>query len=82
MKTYCFDLDGTLCTNTEGAYQEAEPLLDRIEKVNELFESGIRIHIFTARGTVTGIDWRALTEEQLKKWVESLLNPEKEMSTM
>jgi phosphoglycolate phosphatase-like HAD superfamily hydrolase len=68
MKTYCFDLDGTLCTNTEGAYQEAEPLLDRIEKVNELYENGIRIHIFTARGTVTGIDWRALTEEQLKKW--------------
>lgn len=68
MKTYCFDLDGTLCTNTDGAYEDAVPLFDRIQKVNELFESGIRIHIFTARGTVTGIDWRELTEAQLKKW--------------
>ena len=68
MKTYCFDLDGTLCTNTEGAYADAEPFLDRIQKVNELFESGNHIYIFTARGTVTGIDWRSLTEEQLKKW--------------
>ena len=68
MKTYCFDLDGTLCTNTEGAYDEAEPMYDRIQKVNELFESGNQIYIFTARGTVTGIDWRSLTEEQLREW--------------
>lgn len=68
MKTYCFDLDGTLCTNTEGAYELAVPFFDRIQKVNELFENGSQIFIFTARGTVTGIDWRALTEEQLEKW--------------
>lgn len=68
MKIYCFDLDGTLCTNTKGAYEAAVPFFDRIQKVNELFENGSRIFIFTARGTVTGIDWRALTEVQLKKW--------------
>ena len=68
MKTYCFDLDGTLCTNTEGAYETAQPFSDRIQKVNELFHNGNHIYIFTARGTVTGIDWRALTEEQLERW--------------
>jgi len=68
MKIYCFDLDGTLCTNTEGAYEEAEPFFDRIQKVNDLYDNSDRIIIFTARGTVTGIDWRALTEDQLDKW--------------
>jgi phosphoglycolate phosphatase-like HAD superfamily hydrolase len=68
MKIYCFDLDGTLCTNTEGSYESAEPYFDRIAKVNELFEAGEKILIFTARGTVTGINWRELTESQLKLW--------------
>ena len=68
MKNYCFDLDGTLCTNTEGEYEDAVPFIDRIAKVNELFEEGSNILIYTARGTVTGIDWRKLTEKQLAEW--------------
>lgn len=67
-KTYCFDLDGTLCTNTEGDYDLAEPFPERIRRVNQLFEEGNQIRIFTARGTVTGIDWRQLTEKQLDQW--------------
>ena len=68
MKIYCFDLDGTLCTNTEGKYLEAEPLSERIKKVNSLFNQGNQIVIFTARGTVTGIDWREVTLKQLYLW--------------
>jgi FMN phosphatase YigB (HAD superfamily) len=68
LKSYCFDLDGTLCTNTEGEYAQAFPLRDRILKVNELYEQGNRILIYTARGTVTGIDWRELTQNQLDEW--------------
>ena len=67
-KTYCFDLDGTLCTNTEGDYDSAEPFPERIKKVNELYQEGNQILIFTARGTMTGIDWRDLTELQLDQW--------------
>lgn len=67
-KTYCFDLDGTLCTNTEGDYDLARPFPERIRKVNELFQEGNQILIFTARGTMTGIDWRKLTELQLDQW--------------
>ena len=65
---YCFDIDGTLCTQTNGRYEEAEPFVDRIAAVNALYEKGHTIKLFTARGTVTGIDWRALTERQLAEW--------------
>ncbi len=68
MEKYCFDLDGTLCTNTEGEYASAEPILKRISVVNKLYDGGHEITIFTARGTETGIDWRQLTEEQLVLW--------------
>ena len=34
--TYVFDIDGTLCTLTDGDYEQAKPMIDRIEKVNEL----------------------------------------------
>jgi hypothetical protein len=65
---YCFDLDGTLCTNTNGDYKNAEPFLNRIKKVNKLHESGNKIIIDTARGVTTGIDWYDLTENQLHSW--------------
>jgi hypothetical protein len=68
LKSYCFDLDGTLCTNTEGEYAQAVPLPERILKVNELYDTGNRILIYTARGTVTGVDWRDLTQKQLDTW--------------
>jgi hypothetical protein len=68
LKTYCFDLDGTLCTNTEGQYDKASPFEDRIKIVNGLFDEGHTILIFTARGSTTGKDWRAFTEEQLASW--------------
>jgi len=68
MTHYCFDIDGTLCTNTAGTYETAEPFYDRIKIVNNLQDEGHRIILFTARGTTTGIDWRPLTESQMKAW--------------
>lgn len=65
---YCFDLDGTLCTNTEGEYIKASPYLDRIDIVNSLYDSGNTILIDTARGSTTKINWYELTENQLKEW--------------
>ena len=66
--TYCFDIDGTLCTNTEGDYERAEPQPDVIRRVNALHDAGDKILLYTARGSTTGIDWRAVTELQLKEW--------------
>ncbi len=68
MSSYCFDLDGTLCTNSDGKYELAQPFTDRIDRVNVLFDSGNQIIIFTARGSTTGIDWRVVTEKQLIEW--------------
>lgn len=65
---YCFDIDGTLCTNTEGEYSEAEAFPEIIARVNDLFAEGHRILLYTARGATTGIDWREVTERQLKEW--------------
>lgn len=65
---YCFDLDGTLCTNTNGDYSNANPFNDRISKVNELYDMNNKIIINTARGSSTGIDWYEITESQLQQW--------------
>lgn len=67
-KIYEVDLDGTLCSNTNGAYEHAVPFKDRIEKINQLYNNGNIININTARGATTGIDWYDLTVQQLQDW--------------
>ena len=68
-KTYCIDLDGTLCTQTyDGKYEDAQPIEKAIKEVNRLFESGCKIIIDTARGSSSRIDWKDLTISQLKTW--------------
>ena len=68
VKTYCFDIDGTICSNTDGDYENAKPFSSRIELVNKLFHEGHNIVYFTARGSTTGIDWKDFTKNQLKSW--------------
>jgi len=48
--TYVFDIDGTICSLTDGNYQEAKPFEDRIEIINKLYEDGNTIIFHTARG--------------------------------
>ena len=48
--TYVFDIDGTICTLTDGNYLDAKPILERIEKVNSLYDQGDTIIFLTARG--------------------------------
>ena len=65
---YCFDIDGTICTNTQGKYETAIPFDIRIGFINGLYDNGHTIIYYTARGTQTGIDWTELTEKQLDGW--------------
>jgi carbamoyl-phosphate synthase large subunit len=65
---YCFDLDGTLCSDTQGDYPSALPVNEMIKKVNKLYELGHTVFIYTARGGTTGKDWRELTQQQLASW--------------
>ena len=70
---FCFDLDGTLCTVEKGAlglkdYAKAIPKMDRIAKVNKLYDEGHLIKIETARGVQTDQDWKEFTKQQMDKW--------------
>ncbi len=73
---YAFDLDSTLCSRTDGDYHNAKPWHRRIAEVNQLFEQGHKIVIFTARGMdrfhniqfLSYIRFYWLTRKQLKNW--------------
>jgi hypothetical protein len=65
---YFVDIDGTICNNTFGAYEEAVPIDENIDKINNLYDEGNTVVYWTARGTQTGKDWRELTLSQFKKW--------------
>ena len=75
MKTYVFDLDGTLCISPRN-YKYSKPIEERINRVNELQSSGARIVIFTARGMQTfrgvrflaWLRWGRITRKQLANW--------------
>ena len=62
------DIDGTICTITDGNYKSAEPIEENIEKINNLYNDGNTIVYWTARGAKTGIDWTLVTRDQLRKW--------------
>ena len=73
---YIIDIDGTICTNTNGDYDKVQPHLKRIEKCNQLYEDGHYIIYWTARGMcrAKGITSRAyemfynLTKDNLIEW--------------
>tara|TARA_Y100000004_G_C8731027_1_gene334307 strand:- start:12 stop:341 length:330 start_codon:yes stop_codon:yes gene_type:complete len=48
--TYVFDIDGTICSLTEGDYENAKPFENRIKKINKLYDEGNTIFFLTARG--------------------------------
>lgn len=49
MKTLCFDLDGVLCSQTDGDYENAVPNREAIEVANRLYGEGYKIIIYTSR---------------------------------
>jgi len=68
---YVVDIDGTICVpgkTDEERYTGAIPIQERIDKVNKLYDEGNTIVYWTARGSRKQIDWRELTEMQLKAW--------------
>jgi hypothetical protein len=62
------DLDNTLCFTEGTNYHMATPIYDRINKINQLFDLGNKITIWTARGSGSGIDYQELTRKQLDRW--------------
>jgi CMP-N,N'-diacetyllegionaminic acid synthase len=62
------DFDGVIASTDGGNYEESEPDESMISFINMLYDKGNVIRIFTARGSLSGKDWKKLTEKQLKKW--------------
>ena len=68
-KVFVVDIDGVLAGITDkNDYALAQPLSHTIHTINRLYNAGHRIVLFTARGSVTGLDWRDVTEQQMHAW--------------
>jgi hypothetical protein len=74
---YVFDIDGTICTKAENFdYESSEPIKERIEIINSLYDSGNIIIMQTARGMGRHSnnpqkaieEFYAMTTQQLKEW--------------
>ena len=67
---YFVDIDDTVCTyeTNNRSYPNAIPIVENLEKINKLYDQGHTIIYWTARGSVTGIDWTDITHKQLTKW--------------
>ena len=67
---YVFDIDGTICKE-EGDVISRKPYIERINKINKLYDEVHEIVYMTARGLKSGRGetyYRPITEEQLKSW--------------
>jgi hypothetical protein len=63
------DIDETICYYVnKREYPLAIPDRKAIAKINKLYDEGHTIQYWTARGTVTGIDWYDITKDQLDRW--------------
>ena len=68
MKTFCFDIDQTICNTVGTDYKNSQPIMSRIDQVNKLKNKGNKIIFYTARGFLSGLDLYELTFNQLKSW--------------
>ena len=78
--TYVIDIDGTICSNKtntkENNYNNSQPIKNRIEKINSLYDEGHKIVYMTARGVGRHNnnpqdaiqDFYAFTKSQLEEW--------------
>lgn len=64
------DIDDTICKVQSQSldYSCAQPLPERIAKINKLYDEGNIIVYWTARGTQTGTNWFQTTLLQLQSW--------------
>ena len=74
---YVIDIDGTICSPAIGGdYNKATPYVNRINKINSLYDSGHTIVYFTARGMgrhdnnprKATQQFYSMTEQSLREW--------------
>lgn len=63
------DIDETICNSpNKPDYTVCYPIRANIAKANKMYEDGHTVVYWTARGSKTGMDWKAVTEKQLQEW--------------
>jgi capsule biosynthesis phosphatase len=51
LKKICFDIDNVICqTNTKKEYLKSKPIRKNIKLINEIFNKGYYVILYTARG--------------------------------
>lgn len=72
--SFVFDIDDTICNNKNRDYENAEPIIEVINKINYLYNNGAKITLYTSRGMVScNGDLEkiiAKNSDVLKKWLE------------
>jgi len=75
-KIICFDIDNVICKTEKNFYSKSKPIKKNIKFINDLFDKGFVIKIFTARfmgrsnenAKIAKQKASNLTIKQLKKW--------------
>ena len=75
-KIICFDIDNVICKTIKSNYKKSTPILKNIKCINELYNAGYTIKIFTARYMGRTGDKpleakknaKQITLSQLKRW--------------
>jgi len=75
-KTICFDIDNVICRTINSNYKKSTPIKKNIAFINNLYDEGHQIKIFTARYMGRNNDniisakksAKRLTINQLSKW--------------
>ena len=76
IKIICFDLDNTICKTKKNYYKKSLPIKKNVKFINNLYEKGYYIKIFTARYMGRSKENKllaekkglTLTKNQLKDW--------------
>jgi hypothetical protein len=62
------DIDNTITETIGTDYENAKPIFEKISIINKLYDKGHTITYWTARGSVSGINFYELTKSQLDNW--------------
>tara|TARA_R100000315_G_C5230822_1_gene141852 strand:+ start:117 stop:434 length:318 start_codon:yes stop_codon:yes gene_type:complete len=68
MKKLLIDIDNTICETTTSDYSDSTPYKKLIKHFNDLYDKGVHITYYTARGGNSGKDWTYVTANQLEEW--------------
>jgi uncharacterized HAD superfamily protein len=66
-KIICFDIDGVICKTKFNEYKKSKPIKKNIKIINDLFNKGFFIKIYTARYMGRNFDNKKKAEQQIKK---------------